>query len=145
MEEGSTEDQGSGDPLERMAAHRHARALMKLSWPDAEAAQQNPIMTEVVAQFYESVGSIAANIAEGYSKSSGPDRARSFEYALGSARETVEWYYAMMPVLGEKVVKTRLEILGHILRLLIAIIPPERARRIRPKKKKARKRRAKNE
>ena len=63
MENGSTENQGSGDPLERMAVHRHARELMKVSWDDAEIAQQNPIMEEVVAQFYESVGSIAPNRA----------------------------------------------------------------------------------
>jgi four helix bundle protein len=144
MADSSGENQGSGDPLERMAAHRHARELRALSWGDAEIAQRNPIMTEVVAQFYESVGSIAANIAEGYSKSSGLDRARSFEYALGSARETVEWYHGMKPVLGEKVVKARLEVLGHIQRLLIAIIPRERTRRIKPQKKKARKRPTEN-
>ena len=136
MENGSTENEGSGDPLERMAVHRHARQLMKQSWDDAEAAKGNPITAEVVGQFYEAVGSIAANLAEGYSKSSGLDRARSFEYALGSARETVEWYHDLKPVLGEEVVNARLKILGHILRLLIAIIPRERKRRIEPRKKK---------
>jgi len=124
-----------------MAVHRYAREIMERSWGDAETAQRTPIMAEVVAQFYKSVGSIAANLAEGYSKSSGPDRARSFEYALGSARETVEWYHDMKPILGEAVVSARLKILGHILRLLIAIIPRERIRRISPQnKKKTRKR-----
>ena len=123
----------SGDPLERMAVHKFARKLIELSWEDAEAMQANTATEEIAGQFYESVGSIAANLAEGYSKSSGPDRARSFEYALGSARETREWYEATRPVLKPEVVEERLEILGHIQRLLVAIIPRERGRTIKPR------------
>ncbi|MFN8404533.1 MAG: four helix bundle protein [Anaerolineales bacterium] len=37
---------------------------------------------------YEAVGSVGANISEGYSRSSGKDRARFYEYALGPARES---------------------------------------------------------
>ncbi len=39
------------------------------------------------------VGSIRANIAEGYSRGTGKDRARFYEYALGSARESRDWYF----------------------------------------------------
>src|SRR5215208_2035702 len=123
----------SGDPLERMAVHRYARKLIELAWDDVEAPQANTATEEIAGQFYESVGSIAANLAEGYSKSSGPDRARSFEYSLGSARETVEWYETARPVLGSAVVDQRREILGHIHRPLIAIIPRERGRTIKPR------------
>ena len=78
-------------------------------------------------------GSIPANISEGYSKSSGKDRARSFEYALGSARETVDWYNAVKRVVGDEVVVERLKVLGDVRRLPVAIIPRERVLTIQPR------------
>ena len=44
-------------------------------------------------QLYRSLGSIGANLAEGYSRGTGKDRAHFYEYALGSARESRDWYY----------------------------------------------------
>ena len=91
-------------------------------------------MTEKVSgQLYAAVGSIAANIGEGYSRSSGRDRARIFEYALGSARESMTWYRSAEPILGPEIVGTRLDTLEEIRRLLLAVIPRERDRLIRPK------------
>jgi four helix bundle protein len=75
-----------------------------------------------------------ANIAEGYSRSSGRDRARIFEYALGSARECMAWYESAEPVLSATIVRERLDTLEEIRRLLLAIIPRERDRLIRPTK-----------
>ena len=111
-----------------------AEELVERSWPDMEMVRDNPITAEIVSQMYKSIGSIPSNISEGYSKSSGKDRARSFEYALGSSRESVDWYNAVKPVLGQEVVTERLTVLGDIRRLLIAIIPRERGRTIRPVK-----------
>ena len=53
---------------------------------------------------------------------------RIFEYALGSVCESMTWYQAGQPVLGD-VVFTRLNDLEEVRRLLLAIIPRERARR----------------
>ena len=139
MDDDNPQSEGtSQDPLERMSAHRYARELVKLAWEDGLLLQANPLTPGIAEQFYESVGSIAANLGEGYSKSSGPDRARSFEYALGSARETVEWYESGRPVLTDERVNGRLEILGHIIRLLVAVIPRERNRTIKPGRRKRR-------
>ena len=78
-------------------------------------------------QLYRAAGSISANIAEGYSKSTGKDRARFYEYALGSARESRDWYYKARHVLGEKVVtQHRSEFLTEIIRLLITMVPQQR-------------------
>ena len=120
------------DPLYRMKVHQYAQQLRADAWPDVKLLTAHAAMSRVAEQLYEAVGSIAANIAEGYSKSSGKDRARSFEYALGSARESREWYEAALPVLGAEIVAERLEILGHIRRMLVAIIPAERDRIIKP-------------
>jgi hypothetical protein len=62
------------------------------------------------------------------------DRARIFEYALGSARESIAWFRAAEPVLGSEVVARRIEKLDEIRRLLMATIPRERGRLIRPSK-----------
>ena len=77
-------------------------------------------------QLYRSVGSVGANIAEGYSRGSGKDRARFYEYALGSARESRDWYYKGRYVLGENVAKHRIHLLTQITRLLLTMIPDQR-------------------
>ena len=91
------------------------------------------VTREIAGQLYAAVGSISANIGEGYSRSSGVDRSRLFEYALGSVRESMTWYNAARPILGD-VVLTRLNDLEEIRRILLAVIPRERARRTRLEK-----------
>ena len=72
-----------------------------------------------------------ANISEGYSRSSGLDRVRLYEYALGSARESVTWYLAAIPVLGRDTAMERIARLQEIIALLLTMIPRECERRIR--------------
>ena len=118
----------SRDPLLRMRAYRVASELVEEVWNDAEKLRHHGATEKISGQLYAAVGSIAANLGEGYSHSSGRDRARIFEYALGSVRESMTWYEAARPLLGD-VVLTRLNDLEEIRRLLLAIIPRERARR----------------
>ncbi len=122
----------SHDPLSRMRAYQLARELLADSWNDAEKLRHHRVTEKVSGQLYAAVGSIAANLGEGYSRSSGRDRARLFEYALGSVRESMTWYRSAEPVLGAEVVRERLDKLEEIRRLLLAIIPRERGRLIRP-------------
>lgn len=82
-------------------------------------------------QLYRAVGSIGANIAEGYSRGTGKDRARFYEYALGSARESRDWYFKGRYVLREEVVQHRLSFMTEITRLLLTIIPQQRGGEIR--------------
>ncbi|MFQ5594528.1 MAG: four helix bundle protein, partial [Anaerolineae bacterium] len=44
-------------------------------------------------QLYRALVSISSNIAEGYSRGTGKGRAQFYEYALGSARESRDWYF----------------------------------------------------
>jgi four helix bundle protein len=71
------------------------------------------------------------NIAQGYSRGTGRDRARFFEYALGSARESRDWYYKARPILGPAATEERLALLTEIIPLLLAAIPSQRGRKIR--------------
>jgi four helix bundle protein len=115
-----------------MRVYRLARELRLAAWPDAEILSRNRVMVRISAQLYTAIGSIAANLAEGYSRSSGRDRVRLYEYALGSARESTVWYESAIPVLRAEIVSDRLNKLEEIRRLLLAIIPRERTRLIRP-------------
>ncbi len=117
-----------------MRAYQLACALLTESWTDAEKLRYHAVTEKVAGQLYAAIGSIAANLGEGYSRSSGRDRARFFEYALGSVREAMAWYRSAEPVLGPETARDRLDTLEEIRRLLLAIIPRERDRLIRPSK-----------
>ena len=118
----------SRDPLQRTRVYQLARELVPDCWKDAKILRAEPITEKISGQLYEAVCSIAANIGEAYSRSSGRDRARIFEYALGSVRESMEWYRSAEPVIGEPAVGNRLETLEEMRRMLLAIIPRERGR-----------------
>jgi four helix bundle protein len=115
-----------------MRAYQLAASLLEDAWDDAEKLKAHRTTEKVSSQLYAAVGSIGANLAEGYSRSSGRDRAKIFEYALGSARESVNWYRAALPVIGIEAVEARNDVLQEIIRLLLAAIPRERDRLIRP-------------
>jgi four helix bundle protein len=122
------------DLIKRMKVYQIAAALMELAWEDAQIALYHPITKDSASQLFTAVASIAANLAEGYSRSSGRDRARIFEYALGSARESSVWYEAVGRVLPNGTLDDRSEKLEEVKRILLAVIPRERSRLIRPAK-----------
>jgi four helix bundle protein len=72
------------------------------------------------------LGSIGVNLAEGYSYGTGPNRARLYVYALGSARESRDWYYKARHILGEVVTTHRMNLIARIIQLLLTIIPDQR-------------------
>ena len=117
-----------------MRTYQLAYQLRPACLEDAEVIRQNPLTDKIAAQLYTAVGSIPANIVEGYSRSSGRDRARIFEYALGSARESIEWYESSKHLLERDTFDDRIQVLNEIARLLLAVIPRERERTIRPSK-----------
>jgi four helix bundle protein len=85
-------------------------------------------------QLTRALGSIAANIAEGYSRGTGKDRAHFYEYALGSARESRTWFFLARHALREEIVAHRMRLLGQIIRLLLTMIPEQRGRVLREPK-----------
>jgi four helix bundle protein len=90
----------TGDPLWSVQAYRLAVYSIDCLSFDRGA---NPQLGKAAAsdQVTRAVGSIAANIAEGYSRSSVADRMRFYAYALGSTREAVTWYDTLRRELGE--------------------------------------------
>lgn len=119
------------DPLRKMTAYRMALFLADLGWHDVTRLTQDRRTLGLSDQLYRALGSISANLAEGYSRGTGKDRARFYEYALGSARESRDWYFKARHILGETVVTHRWQQLTEIIRLLLTMIPHQRGRNLR--------------
>jgi len=122
------------DALWRMEVYRLAVFASDLAWHDVSKLAKDKRTVSLSDQLYRAVGSIAANIAEGYSRRSGKDQARFYEYGLGSAREARGWYFQGRYVLSEAVAMHRIKLLTKIIRLLLTIIPSERGYRVREKR-----------
>ena len=114
------------DSLWKVEVYRLALFAADSGWQDVVALARDRRMLGLAVQLNRALGSISANIAEGYSRSSVEDRARFYEYALGSARESRDWYYKARHVLGETTTGNRLELLTKVIRLLLVIIPHQR-------------------
>jgi four helix bundle protein len=118
------------DSLWKVEAYRLSLYVSDVGWYDITDLLNDQRTKLLSNQLYRSLGSISANIAEGYSRSSGRDKARFYEYALGSARESRDWYYKSKYVLGGDVISERLNFLTQITRLLIKMITNQRCRMI---------------
>jgi four helix bundle protein len=121
----------AGDSLWKMKAYRLALFAADVGWHDVAKLIQDRRTISLSNQLYRALGSIGANLAEGYSRGTGRDRARFYEYALGSARESRDWYFNGRHVLGEAIVSHRLQLLTEIVRLLLTMIPQQRGRTLR--------------
>ena len=121
----------TGDSLWKMTAYRLALFLADLGWHDVTKLMRDKRTLDLSDQLYRALGSISANLAEGYSRGTGKDRARFYEYALGSARESRDWYYKGRHILGEAVVQHRLQLLSEVIRLLLTMVPQQRGRILR--------------
>lgn len=117
----------TGDPLWKVEAYRLALFAVDVAWPDVTKLMQDKRTIGLASQLYEAVGSVAANLSEGYSRGSGKDRVRFYEYSLGSGRESRTWYFGARHVLGETVVAHRLRLHTQVIRLLLTMIPDQRA------------------
>ncbi len=117
----------TGDSLWKMEAYRLALFASDVAWLDVTRLMQDQRTLDLSDQLYRAIGSISANLAEGYSRSTGKDRARFYEYALGSGRESRDWYFKSRHVLGEEVTMHRVNLLTQIIRLVTTMIPQQRA------------------
>ena len=114
------------DTVWKIAAYRLGLFLSDVCWHDSSKL----ITTKHFAladQLYRSVGSISANITEGYSRLSNREKARFCEIALGSTREARDWYFKSRHVLGEQTTQNRIALLTSIAKLLQHMISNHRS------------------
>ena len=119
------------DSLWKLEVYRLGLFAADIAWQDALVLNKTPLARGLADQLYRAVCSISANIAEGYSRSTGKDRARFLEYSLGSAREARDWYFKSHHTLKEEVVKHRLDLLTQIIKMLSVLTPNQRQKGIR--------------
>ncbi len=117
------------DPIWRLPAYRYALYLGDLVQGDVPAINRDVRTRGHIGQLLDAVESISANIAEGYSRSTGPERAKFFEYAHSSARESREWIFKVRPALDEATTAARMALVTRIMAILVSVIPRERAAR----------------
>ena len=121
----------ANDPIWKLEVYRLALFSADIGWQDVLALSKSHLMRSTADQLYRALGSISANLTEGYSRSKGPDRARFFEYSLGSARESRDWYYKSRHVLGEEITGNRLGLHTSIVGMLASMISHQRRHGIR--------------
>jgi four helix bundle protein len=121
----------TNDQIWKLEVYRLALYLADLGWKDISKLREDERFVSLSDQLYRALGSISANIAEGYSRSTGRDRARFFEYALGSARESRDWYYKCRYGLGINAAMDRIGFITQVIRLLLSLIPHQRSQGLR--------------
>jgi four helix bundle protein len=134
--EESVPQEFKADSLWKMTAYRYALFASDLGWSDVTKLIKDKRTIETADQLYRSLGSISANLAEGYSRGTGKDRARFYEYSLGSARESRDWYFKGRHILGNEVFTHRSKFITEIVRLLLTMIPQQRGRTLREEQEK---------
>jgi four helix bundle protein len=105
--------------------------VAEIGWDDVVILNKNTLTRDAGDQIIRSLNSISANIAEGYSRSTGKDRARYYEYSLGEAREARDRYFKCRRVLKQEVVLHRIRLLTQIVKILNVLVPTQRKHGIR--------------
>jgi four helix bundle protein len=116
-----------GDPIWRLPAFRLGLFLSRVAREDSVQLRRLPQHWNEASQLRRAVDAIKANITEGYGRLSGKDRARYYEIALCSARESREWYRDLATTLGRDHVRETAILLTRVIRILTKAIPAERA------------------
>ena len=112
----------SDNPLWDSVFYRKALYIFDLAWDDCQVLMNDTRGKAVAGQLIRSVGSISANIEEGYSRGFGKDYTRFLRIALGEARESQGWYYRGRRLLSEETIADRLNLLDEVIRLLVTVI-----------------------
>jgi four helix bundle protein len=116
------------DTIWRTPAYRFSLYHMFCAQSDLQWITRHRSTRALADQLLRAVGGISANLDEGYSRSSGRERAHFYEYALGSTREARGWYYKCSIALPTEITSVRLSRLSRIVRILTSVIPRERER-----------------
>lgn len=121
----------TNDPIWKLEVYRLALFASDIGWEDVLKLSKEKLMYSIADQLHRSLGSISANLTEGYSRSKGLDRARFIETSLGSARESRDWYYKSRHVLSPEVISHRLALTTRIISMLTPMISHQRKNAIR--------------
>jgi four helix bundle protein len=103
------------DGLENLIFYKEAQALYDLCWGDTDLIREDERGKVIAAQLIKSMGSVSANIEEGYGRGFGKEYPRFLKIARGSARESRGWYNRSKFLLSKEIIDARISKLNFIL------------------------------
>ena len=108
--------------LESLRFYQDSLILWNQFWSDSDTLLKDPRGREIAIQLTRSVGSISANIEEGYGRGYGKEYPRFLKISRGSAQESKGWYRKSQFLLSAKVIAERIRILDMLIATLTATI-----------------------
>ncbi|MFQ6083052.1 MAG: four helix bundle protein [Candidatus Aminicenantia bacterium] len=112
----------SKDRLERNVIYQKALEIYNQFLSDSEILSKDYRGKEIARQLIRSLGSISANIEEGYGRGSTKEYAHFLKVSRGSARESKGWYIRSKNFLPEELIEQRIKTLDEIISLLVGLI-----------------------
>ncbi len=114
------------DPLWQFKLYPKALFAYDLVWEDCESLLLDERGKAIARQLIRSVGSISANIEEGYGRGYGKEYAYHLRVAMGEARESRGWYWRGRKLLSNEVLDHRLKLMDEIIAMLAPNINRQR-------------------
>ncbi len=106
------------DPLWNFQVYPKALYAYDLVWADCKLLMKDVRGKKVAEQLIRSVGSISANIEEGYGRGYGKDYAYRLRIAVGEARESRGWYWRSRKLLPPDDLDNRIHLFDEIIAML---------------------------
>lgn len=103
------------DRIDEIRFYLKSKELWKQCWTDTEILKKDFRGVEIARQLIRSVGSISANIEEGYGRGFGKEYPQYLRIARGSARESKGWYFRSEQLLSPEIIKRQTERLDEII------------------------------
>ncbi len=110
------------DRLDEVVFYKLSMELWDEFWSDGDILENDVRGLEILKQLTRSVGSISANIEEGYGRGFGKEYPQFLRYSRGSARESKGWYKRSERLLSKEKVEKRIEKLDSIIAMTTAAI-----------------------
>lgn len=106
------------DRLDEVRFYQLSLELWDEFWDDADLMMNDIRGIEMVKQLTRSVGSISANIEEGYGRGYGREYPQYLRTSRGSARESKGWYKKSKWLLKKEIIEARIEKLDSIIAMI---------------------------
>lgn len=106
------------DKLDELRIYQSAMNLWEECWDDTEILMRDVRGKEITRQLIRSVGSVSANIEEGFGRSFGKEYIHFLRISRGSARESKGWYLRSKKLLPETTVTQRTEALSKLVGMI---------------------------
>lgn len=103
------------DNLDKIGFYNKSLELWDKCWNDCDILAKDFRGNEVAKQLIRAVGSISANIEEGYGRGFGKEYPQFLRISRGSARESKGWYSKSKFLLSKETISERANLLDEII------------------------------